>query len=136
MALAETPGSAAAPDQVSAPLAVEVALSPGPRQVRLVALSLPPGATVADALRASGLVAQDAALSTLHVGIWGRKAPLDAVLREGDRIECYRALKVDPKEARRVRYRAHGEKLPKGIHRPRGRAVDLAQGQVSDEPAD
>lgn len=137
MALAEAPGSAAAPDQVNGPLAVEVALSPGPRQVRLVALSLPPGATVADALRASGLFAQDdAALSTLHVGIWGRKAPLDAVLREGDRIECYRALKVDPKEARRVRYRAHGEKLPKGIHRPRGRAADMTPSQALDEPAD
>lgn len=139
MAPAEPSVPAAGLGQASVQLTVEVALSPGPREMRLVALSLPAGATVAGALRASGLFeAAGIDLSTLHVGIWGRKATLDAVLREGDRIECYRALKVDPKEARRVRYRAHGEKLPKGVHRPRVRAVDMSleQGQVPADPAD
>jgi putative ubiquitin-RnfH superfamily antitoxin RatB of RatAB toxin-antitoxin module len=123
---------AGAPDDL---LSVEVASSPGPRQVSVVALRLARGATVADALRASGHATDDEALA---IGIWGRKTALDTVLREGDRVECYRPLKVDPKEARRVRYRAHGEKLPKGIHRPRGREVDLTQapGRALDEPAD
>lgn len=122
------------------PVHVEVASSPGPRQMQLLALTLPPGATVQDALSASGLLPApcDAdAAQPLSVGIWGRKAALDTVLREGDRVECYRGLKVDPKEARRVRYRAHGEKLPKGIHRSRGRAVDMthAPDQRRDDPA-
>lgn len=128
----------------SAGLNVQVALSPGPREVRLVALSLPVGATVQVALLASGLLTLPAEpapkeeAGQLHVGIWGRKASLDTVLREGDRVECYRGLQVDPKEARRVRYRAHGEKLPKGIHRPRGRVADMTQapGKPLDEPAD
>ena len=120
---------------------IEVELSPGPRQVQLVVLALPPGATVRDALKASGLVnspGDDAALGQLHVGIWGRKAALDTALREGDRVECYRGLKVDPKEARRTRYRAHGEKLPKGIHRPRDRVADMTQApeQRRNDPAD
>lgn len=103
-------------------LSVEVAVSPGPREVHLQALAMAAGSTVAQALLAAGVDA--AALPSLHVGIWGRKTTLDAQLRDGDRVECYRALTVDPKEARRVRYRAHGEKLPKGVHRPRGRVVD------------
>ena len=115
---------------------VEVALSPGPREVNLVALALPVGATVAQALLASGMEA--ALLPSLHVGIWGRKTTTGTVLREGDRIECYRALLVDPKEARRVRYRAHGEKLPKGVHRAPGRAVNMTQspGSPPGEAAD
>lgn len=129
-------------------LNVEVAMSPGPRQVRLVALVLSPGATVRDALNASGFMGAaelgerlepgGAMPAVVQVGIWGRKAGLDTVLREGDRVECYRALQVDPKEARRVRYRAHGEKLPKGIHRPRGRVPDMTQApdRSSDAPAD
>ena len=36
-------------------------------------------------------------------GIWGKVRPLTFSLREGDRIECYRALQADPKAARRAR---------------------------------
>lgn len=97
-------------------VSVEVVYSPGPRQVSRTVLSLPAGATVAQAVQASALV-EGVLPQGWHVGVWGRKAPPDTVVRHGDRVEIYRALKVDPKEARRVRYRAHGEKLPKGIHR-------------------
>jgi len=107
---------------------VEVAFSPAPRQVDLVSLSLPLGSSVKDALQGSGLLNQSKGLSPeafvqghLKLGIWGRKTTLGHVLRDRDRVEVYRALLVDPKEARRVRYRAHGEKLPKGIRRPKGR---------------
>lgn len=121
-------------------LNVEVAWSPGPRQMQLRALVLPAGSTVQDALMACNLrpanesdgIEALGAVDDAHLGIWGRKAALDALLREGDRVECYRALNVDPKEARRVRYRAHGEKLPKGIHRPKARAMDMTQ--ASDKP--
>jgi uncharacterized protein len=37
--------------------------------------------------------------------VWGRVTPLDHVLRDGDRVEIYRPLTVDPKEARRLRYK-------------------------------
>ncbi len=90
---------------------VEVAQSLGPRQTRLLALTLPACSTVADALRASHWlddVAEPALLPT--VGIWGRQVPLNQSLREGDRIELYRPLQVDPKEARRLRYAARGPK--------------------------
>ncbi len=103
---------------------VEVALGLAAREVRLVRLSLPAGSTVRDALRASGLFDQVAGLNEdalaagqWSVGVWGRKERPGHVLRDRDRIEVVRGLNVDPKEARRVRYRAQGEKLPKGIHR-------------------
>jgi hypothetical protein len=89
---------------------VEVAYSPAPGQVELVALDLPDGARLQDALAASGLPARHGlAPDGLRVGIWGRVQPLDALLRERDRVEIYRALRVDPKEARRLRYRQRKE---------------------------
>ncbi|MBK7615593.1 MAG: RnfH family protein [Burkholderiales bacterium] len=42
---------------------------------------------------------------SLHVGIWAKAKPLDTPLRDADRVEIWRGLKVDPKEARRQRYR-------------------------------
>jgi len=87
-------------------LRIEVACSPAPRQVQTTALELPAGSTVADALRASGLVEPNGpAPNTLRYGVWGRVQPLDHVLRDGDRVEIYRPLTVDPKEARRLRYK-------------------------------
>ena len=72
----------------------------------LVPLSLPDGACLSDALTASGLLARHGLQAAqLRVGIWGKTRDLDAVLRERDRVEIYRPLQVDPKEARRQRYR-------------------------------
>lgn len=83
-------------------LHVEVVFSPAPREVRRVALELPPGSTLADALRASGLAER---APDLVCGIWGRRQPASTALRDGDRVELYRGLTVDPKEARRLRYK-------------------------------
>lgn len=97
-----------------AELRVEVAYCPGPRVTDLQTLVLMPGATVADAVQASGFVARhglDAA--ALRLGVWGRSRPPEAPLRDRDRVEIYRALQVDPKEARRQRYRRHRDKTPK-----------------------
>jgi putative ubiquitin-RnfH superfamily antitoxin RatB of RatAB toxin-antitoxin module len=86
---------------------VQVSYSPAPRQVDQVELNLPPGSRVTDALRASGLIERHGlgAPGDLSVGIWGKVRPLDTPVREADRIEIYRGLTVDPKEARRQRYR-------------------------------
>ena len=62
------------------------------------AVTLPAGSRVKDALAACGLSAD-------AVGVFGQRVAPDAPLRDGDRVEVYRALKVDPKEARRRRAR-------------------------------
>lgn len=102
-------GAGAAVDAAAA-IAVEVAYSPRAGVVEVVALKLPAGATLADAVRSSALVQRhglDAA--NLRCGIWGRACEPATVLRERDRVEIYRLLLVDPKEARRQRYKRHRE---------------------------
>ncbi|GAB6141293.1 RnfH family protein [Methylosoma difficile] len=85
-------------------LAVEVAYAK-PEQQFLLALSVPEGATVADAIAASGVLAQfpELAGSELTVGIFAQACPLQQALKAGDRVEIYRPLHNDPKEARRQR---------------------------------
>lgn len=97
---------------------VTVAYSPAAGQVDTVALRLPSGATVADALHASGLLERHGLTAgpDLVLGVWGRRQPPDTPLREADRVEIYRGLQVDPKEARRLRYR--GQRKPAA---PQGR---------------
>ncbi|MBA3589392.1 RnfH family protein [Methylibium sp.] len=84
---------------------VEVAYSPCEREVDHIELELPQCSTVADALQASGLLQRHPGidLALQRMGVWGRACRPDDVLREGDRLELYRALEVDPKEARRLR---------------------------------
>lgn len=68
-------------------------------------LCVAPGTTIEQAIIQSGLL-QDIPgidLATQPVGIFGKKRPLDTVLRERDRIEIYRPLLADPKESRRRR---------------------------------
>jgi uncharacterized protein len=91
-------------------LRVTVTYSPGPREVLEWPLELPAGCTVGDAVAASGLdsVAPELGPGTASVGIWGRQCGWDQLLREGDRVEIYRALAVDPKVARRERFRGQG----------------------------
>lgn len=95
-----------------AELRVEVAYCPDPAVTDLQALRLPPGATVADAVQASGvLVRHGLASEGLRTGIWGKPRDAETLLRDRDRVEIYRPLTVDPKEARRQRYKRHREKF-------------------------
>ena len=85
---------------------VEVVYCPQPGRCDQVQLTLPAGTCLRDAVAASGLCQRHAlAPESVEAGIWGRKLPLHTLLRERDRIELYRALRVDPKEARRLRYK-------------------------------
>jgi uncharacterized protein len=70
-----------------------------------VSVSVPAGATVRDAVLASGVLQRhpEISLETQVFGIFGRRAALDTRLAPGDRVEVYRALAIDPKEARRRR---------------------------------
>ena len=97
-------------------LKLSVAYSPRAGEVDCVDLQLPAGTTLVEALRASGVLERhrDIELATAKAGIWGKLAALDTPLRDGDRVELYRPLAVDPKEARRLRYRSHRERVKKG----------------------
>jgi len=83
-------------------------------------LEVEEGATVESALRACAdfMGAQSQALGELRIGVWGRVRPLATPLRDRDRIEVYRPLTVDPKEARRLRYAKRGERIV-SRHRPK-----------------
>jgi len=91
-----------------AELSIEVAYSPRAGEVDCVSLRLPAGATLADALHASGLLARHGLdAQAVRPGIWGKVAGSRTLLRDRDRVEIYRPLLVDPKEARRLRYKRH-----------------------------
>ena len=83
---------------------VEVAFALPDRQL-LETVSVPDGAVVADALRLCNLDERfpDAGLDQLQVGIWGKPVERTHALREGDRVEVYRPLELDPREARRLK---------------------------------
>jgi uncharacterized protein len=70
-----------------------------------VSVDLPPGATVRDALAASGIVARHPGVSLDALGVYGRRVRPDTELKDGDRVEIYRPLALDPKERRRQRAR-------------------------------
>lgn len=80
------------------PVHVEVVRA-WPRRHEARALVLPAGATVADAVAASGL--SDAA--HVAVAVFGEKAEPGHILADGDRVELLRPLTADPKDARRRR---------------------------------
>ncbi|MDP1772042.1 MAG: RnfH family protein [Methylobacter sp.] len=83
---------------------VEVAYAKPEQQV-IVTVAMEEGATVEAAIESSGLLElfPEIAMSELKVGIFGVACKLDQLVREGDRIEIYRPLVHDPKEARRQR---------------------------------
>ena len=89
---------------------VSVLYSPGPREVLEWQLLMPEGATVLQALQSSGLPSAfpDLNMSELAVAVWGRQARPAQLLRDGDRVEVLRPLRVDPKLARRERFRKQG----------------------------
>ena len=71
----------------------------------LVDVQLPAGATLAQAIEASGILQRfpQIDLATQKVGVFGKLKPLDTVLADHDRVEIYRPLLVDPKVSRQRR---------------------------------
>ncbi len=87
-------------------IGVEVVYCAAPGEVDSTALQLPVGALLGDALLQSGVLQRHGLEGApLSCGVWGKVGELGAVLRERDRVEIYRPLTVDPKEARRLRYK-------------------------------
>ncbi len=79
-----------------------------PRNMNQLTLVVPDSCTLGQALALSGWLGQFPESRSLPVGVWGRKATHASVLREGDRVELYRVLRVDPKVARRERFVGQG----------------------------
>lgn len=86
------------------PIQVEIVLAHPARAWRTT-LSLPSGSTVADALHQARSLPDcpSAEIEAEEVGVFGRKVMLDHRLQTGDRLELYRPLTADPKDARRKR---------------------------------
>ena len=70
-------------------------------------VSLRAPATLRDAIAASGVLERHPEIDLVRqaCGVFGRRRPLDAALADGDRVEIYRPLAIDPREARRRRAR-------------------------------
>jgi putative ubiquitin-RnfH superfamily antitoxin RatB of RatAB toxin-antitoxin module len=96
-------------------LKVVVTYCPAPRQVRewVVDLPDPPAGNAAkQAVMQCGVLSEfaDLSLDSLKLGIWGKRCSLNQTLKDMDRIEIYRPLRVDPKVARRERFTRQGAK--------------------------
>lgn len=91
---------------------ISVVYSPAPREVKLWTVELPEGSRLVQALESCGIfsVFPELAGSSLMQGLWGKRALSGHLLRDGDRVEVYRPLKVDPKAARRKRFNRQGVK--------------------------
>lgn len=89
---------------VEALIDVEVAYATPEQQV-IVALKLPEESSVEQAIHASELLSRFPEIkgADLMVGIFGSVCKLDQPLKQADRVEIYRTLIYDPKEARRKR---------------------------------
>jgi uncharacterized protein len=87
-----------------------VVYAPVARQVQEVVLTLAEPCSVLIALQQSGLLQRFAELDKpdILLGVWGRQVSLTQVLRDQDRVEIYRPLRVDPKVARRERFVKQG----------------------------
>lgn len=89
---------------------IEIAFATPEKQVLLVK-DAEPGTTAGDIIeRALGRGELPREAAGLELGIWGRVVERSRVLRDGDRVELYRPLKADPREARR-RYAESGETM-------------------------
>jgi putative ubiquitin-RnfH superfamily antitoxin RatB of RatAB toxin-antitoxin module len=85
-------------------VSVEIVVATPDRQV-LMELTVEAGATVADVIAASGIASRfpELPVQDMPTGIWGKPVARDCTVREGDRVELYRPLQIDPREARRQR---------------------------------
>jgi putative ubiquitin-RnfH superfamily antitoxin RatB of RatAB toxin-antitoxin module len=90
-------------------LRIEVVYSPQPGTVDRTEVLIHAPASLAQAIEASGLLKRHPEARELTAGIWGRARDPATLLRDRDRVEVYRPLQVDPKEARRLRYRRQGK---------------------------
>lgn len=85
-------------------ISITVAYATPEKQVE-IPLLVDASCTVALAIQRSGILEQfpEIRLAERQVGIGSRKATLDTLVQTDDRVEIYRPLQIDPKQARRLR---------------------------------
>jgi putative ubiquitin-RnfH superfamily antitoxin RatB of RatAB toxin-antitoxin module len=114
------------PEKIDSTITVEVAYAL-PQHQEIISLTVEAGTTVLEAARRSGIAAHfhDLELGeATRFGIFGQVVPAAQPLRDGDRVEIYRPLIADPKEARRARAakvkarRSGDEAAPSGENEP------------------
>ncbi len=100
-----------------APAELQVLLlrSPAAGVLDQLTLQLPAGSTAGQALAQAGW-----GWEGMTLGVWGRKVGPEEVLRDGDRLELYRPLTVDPMQARHRRHALQGRRIV-SRHRPQPR---------------
>ena len=101
-----------------------------PQEQLILAVQGAAGMTVAQAIEQSGILGRypEIDLAVNKVGVFGKLAKLDDVLSPGDRVEIYRPLIADPKEARKKRA-AEGKVMKKGARAANAAAGD---GEATD----
>lgn len=82
------------------------------RQICEWTLDQETGSTASQAIESSGVLEEfpELRLQPLLLGIWGKRVGAGKLLRDSDRVEIYRGLRVDPKVARRERFNRQGVK--------------------------
>ena len=92
---------------MSKDITIEVAYAAARGQT-VLQLEVKSGTTIGEAIKQSGILQQfpEIDLALNKVGVFGKLARTDTLLRDRDRVEIYRALIADPKEARRRRAQA------------------------------
>lgn len=85
-------------------ITIEVAYAT-PQQQHIIKLEVPPGTTIEEAIQFSSILSlfPEIDLHQQKVGVFSKQKALSDVVNAGDRIEIYRPLTIDPKEARRAR---------------------------------
>lgn len=73
-------------------------------------LSMPDNSSVKDAVALSGLYERYPECADMPLGVFGKNISATAIVKEGDRIEVYRALRIDPMKKRRLRAKAAKQK--------------------------
>lgn len=88
---------------------IEVVYAP-PGDAYIVLLDVPDGTTAGAAAALARPAMDRPPASDAPLGVWGKQVSPDTVLKDGDRVEIYRPLSIDPKEARRRLAEAAGRK--------------------------
>lgn len=91
---------------------VSLVYSPAPRMVREWVMDVPSGTRALWVLESSGVFEAFPNLQEegVRLGMWGKRVDASYLLQPDDRLEIYRCLLVDPKVARRERFKRQGSK--------------------------
>ncbi len=78
------------------------------KQQRIIVIEIEAGSSIEEAIQCSGMLTifNEIDLTKQKVGVFSKLRELTDIVQNGDRIEIYRSLTIDPKEARRAKAKA------------------------------